>query len=253
MSAVQGAVVGAVKVVSGAMAGVEAARDAASAIGKSGDGAAKVARGLVTVASGFFPQLAGLGKSPQPPQNRAGRPPQRRVVVPAAKASGRIPFSGPTPAAGSGPAAAAVAPPASPPIPTQRVQRIPMVRARSSLDLSRNQKTRKRRSYDDLALRMQIGLTPHEILLKVATLALGKTLLGVLEAGARGQQKALQRASERISQKQIMLLGMLPAQYIVQRLPPQPALSSTPSAAPTPEPAERASTLKPGGPFKIRY
>ena len=86
-----------------------------------------------------------------------------------------------------------------------------MVRAKSSLELSRKEKTRKRRSYDDLQMKPQIGLTPHEILLKVASLGLGKTLLGLLEAGARGQQKALQRSSERLSQKQIMLLGMLPA------------------------------------------
>ena len=102
-------------------------------------------------------------------------------------------------------------------------------------------------------MKPQIGLTPHEVLLKVATLALGKTLLGLLEAGARGQQKALQRASERMSQKQVMLLGMLPAQYIVQKLPPQPEVSADSSASSSPEQVERPAAGKPGGTFKIRY
>lgn len=102
-------------------------------------------------------------------------------------------------------------------------------------------------------MKPQIGLTPHEVLLKVATLALGKTLLGMLEAGARGQQKALQKASERMSHKQIMLLGMLPAQYIVQRLPQQPQLPAAPSAHSAPEQAERPAATKPTGPLKIRY
>ena len=86
-----------------------------------------------------------------------------------------------------------------------------------------------------------------------ATLALGKTLLGLLEAGARGQQKALQRASERMSQKQVMLLGMLPAQYIVAKLPPQPQIAAEAPAPGAAEPVERSGVARPGGSFKIRY
>lgn len=242
MSAVQNAVVGAVKVVSGTMAGVGAARDAAVAVAKTAGGAASVASGMATVASGFFPQLAALGIGvAKAPKNRPGLPPQRRVADIIANPMGKSPPPG------------APQDPGGPPRPTQRVQRIPMVRAKSSLDLSRKEKTRKRRSYDDLQMKPQLGLTPHEVLLKVATLALGKTLLGMLEAGARGQQKALQRASERMSQKQVLLLGMLPAQYIVQRLPVQPPLPAASPANHATEQVERPTAAKPGGPFKMRY
>ena len=245
MTAVQNAVVGAVSVVSGTIAGVGAARDAAVAVAKTASGAATVAGGMATVASGFFPQLAALGigvpKAPKAPKNRPGMPPQRRVADIIANPLGKSPPPGAPIAAGAAPH------------PTRRVKRIPLVRAKSSLELSRKEKTRKRRSYDDLQMKPQIGLTPHEVLLKVATLALGKTLLGLLEAGARGQQKALQRASERMSQKQVMLLGMLPAQYIVQKLPPQPEVSADSSASSSPEQVERPAAGKPGGTFKIRY
>lgn len=245
MTAVQNAVVGAVSVVSGTIAGVGAARDAAVAVAKTASGAATVAGGMATVASGFFPQLAALGigvpKAPKAPKNRPGMPPQRRVADIIANPMGKSPPPGAPTAAGAVPH------------PTRRVKRIPLVRAKSSLELSRKEKTRKRRSYDDLQMKPQIGLTPHEVLLKVATLALGKTLLGLLEAGARGQQKALQRASERMSQKQVMLLGMLPAQYIVQKLPPQPEVSADSSAASSPEQVDRPAAGKPGGTFKIRY
>ena len=247
MSAVQNAVVGAVKVVSGTIAGVGAARDAAVAAAKTAGGAASVASGMATVASGIFPQLAALGigvpKTHKAPKNRPGQPPQRRVADIIANPMGKSPPPGSPEASGA------------PARPTQKVQRVPLVRAKSSLELSRKEKTRKRRSYDDLQMKPQMGLTPHEVLLKVATLALGKTLLGMLEAGARGQQKALHRASERMSQKQIMLLGMLPAQYIMQRMP-QPQLPAAPTADQSTEQveqAERPPAAKPGGPFKIRY
>lgn len=244
MSAVQNAVVGAVNVVSGTIAGVGAARDAAVAVAKTATGAASVAGGMATVASGFFPQLAALGigvpKAPKAPKNRPGMPPQRRVADIIANPLGKSPPPG-APAAGG------------PPLPTRRVKRIPLVRAKSSLEMSRKEKTRKRRSYEDLQMKPQIGLTPHEVLLKVATLALGKTLLGLLEAGARGQQRALQRASERMSQKQVMLLGMLPAQYIVQKLPQQSEVPVDKSQAHSSEQVERPAAGKPGGTFKIRY
>lgn len=245
MTAVQNAVVGAVSVVSGTLAGAAAARDAAVAVAKTASGAASVAGGVATVASGFFPQLASLGigvpKAPKAPKNRPGMPPQRRVADIIANPMGKSPPPG-SPSAGG-----------AVPLPTKRVKRIPMIRAKSSLELSRKEKTRKRRSYEDLQMKPQIGLTPHEVLLKVATLALGKTLLGLLEAGARGQQKALQRASERMSQKQVMLLGMLPAQYIVQKLPPQPQITAEAPAPGSAEPVERPGVAKPGSPFKIRY
>lgn len=242
MTAVQNAVVGAVSVVSGTLAGAAAARDAAVAVAKTATGAASVAGGMATVASGFFPQLASLGIGvPKAPKNRPGMPPQRRVADIIANPMGKSPPPG-SPSAGG-----------APPHPTRRVQRIPMIRPKSSLEMSRKEKTRKRRSYEDLQMKPQIGLTPHEVLLKVATLALGKTLLGLLEAGARGQQKALQRASERMSQKQVMLLGMLPAQYIVQKLPPQPQIAAEAPAPGAAEPVERPGVPRPGGPFKIRY
>ena len=242
MTAVQNAVVGAVSVVSGTLAGAAAARDAAVAVAKTATGAASVAGGMATVASGFFPQLASLGIGvPKAPKNRPGMPPQRRVADIIANPMGK---SAPPGSPGAGGAA---------PHPTKRVQRIPMIRAKSSLEMSRKEKTRKRRSYEDLQMKPQIGLTPHEVLLKVATLALGKTLLGLLEAGARGQQKALQRASERMSQKQVMLLGMLPAQYIVAKLPPQPQIAAEAPAPGAAEPVERSGVARPGGSFKIRY
>lgn len=242
MTAVQNAVVGAVSVVSGTLAGAAAARDAAVAVAKTASGAASVAGGVATVASGFFPQLASLGIGvPKAPKNRPGMPPQRRVADIIANPMGKSPPPG-SPSAGG-----------AVPHPTKRVKRIPMIRAKSSLEMSRKEKTRKRRSYEDLQMKPQIGLTPHEVLLKVATLALGKTLLGLLEAGARGQQKALQRASERMSQKQVMLLGMLPAQYIVQKLPPQPQITAEAPAPGSAEPVERPGVAKPGSPFKIRY
>lgn len=242
MTAVQNAVVGAVSVVSGTLAGAAAARDAAVAVAKTATGAASVAGGMATVASGFFPQLASLGIGvPKAPKNRPGMPPQRRVADIIANPMGKSPPPG-SPGAGGGA-----------PHSTKRVQRIPMIRAKSSLEMSRKEKTRKRRSYEDLQMKPQIGLTPHEVLLKVATLALGKTLLGLLEAGARGQQKALQRASERMSQKQVMLLGMLPAQYIVAKLPPQPQIAAEAPASGAAEPVERSGVARPGGSFKIRY
>ena len=139
MSAVQNAVVGAVKVVSGTIAGVSAARDAAVAATKTAGGAASVASGMATVASGFFPQLAALGIGvPKAPKNRPGLPPQRRIADIIANPLGQKRPSGAPGADGTVPH------------PTRRVQRIPMVRAKSSLDISRKEKTRKRRSYDDL-------------------------------------------------------------------------------------------------------
>jgi len=247
MSAVQNAVVGAVSMVSGTVAGVGAARDAARAASKTATGAASVATGAATVASAFFPKLAALGIGvPKAPKNRPGMRPQRRVADIIANPMGRTP-----------PATLAGVSPLDPSRPVKRIQRIPMVRAKSSLDLSRREKTQKPRSYADLQMRPQLGLTPHEILLKVATLALGKTLLGFLEAGARSQQKALQKVNERMSQKQIMLLGMLPAQYIVQRLPAAPDEPPTmPSARPQSDQLHQVSPNFPGstsGAFKVRY
>ncbi|MFO0579370.1 MAG: hypothetical protein U1A78_35665 [Polyangia bacterium] len=235
MNAVQSAVVGAVKVVSGTIDGVGAALDAGRAAGKTASGAASVASGLATVASGFYPQLAALGIGVQKaPKNKTGAPPRRRKVSEIlAKPIGS-------------PQAAA----ASAGKPMKRVQRLPMVRPKSSLALSRKDSAPKPRSYADLQMKPQIGLTPHEILLKVATIALGKTLLGFLEAGARSQQKALQAVSERMSQKQIMLLGMLPAQYIVKRLPQ--AQPETPAASKEPSRSESAPEQTSSG-FKIRY
>lgn len=252
MNAVQGAVVGAVKVVSGTYEGVKAAGEAARAASKTATGAASVASGVATVASGFFPQLAALGIGVQKaPKNRPGMRPQRRVADIIANPIGKTP---PQVLDRSG----SVGGSAVPPRPVGRVQRMPMVRPKSSLELKRKEKAHKVRSYSDLQMRPQLGLTPHEILLKVATLALGKTLLGFLESGARAQQQALQRVNERMSQKQIMLLGMLPAQYVVARLPPQPA-----DLPPAPEPAPQASQPtspipaagppNPSGSFKIRY
>lgn len=255
MNAVQGAVVGAVKVVSGTYDGVKATAEAVRAASKTATGAASVASGVATVASGFFPQLAALGigvqKAPQKaPKNRPGMPPQRRVADIIANPIGKKPQV--LDANGN-------------PVPARRVQRMPMVRPKSSLELKRKDKAPKVRSYSDLAMRPQIGLSPHEILLKVATLTLGKTLLGFLEAGARAQQQALQRVNERMSQKQIMLLGMLPAQYVVAKLPPQPADPPPPSAtdhqsSPAPQaqstsqiPSSGAGPTNPGGSFKIRY
>lgn len=241
MNAVQSAVVGAVQAVSGTVAGVRAATDAARAASNTASGAASVAAGVATVATGFFPQLTkvGLGVK-QAPVNRPGMRPQRRVADIIASPMGR------TPLADSASAAR----------PQKRIQRVPMVRAKSSLDLSRNSKTRRVRSYSDLAMRPQLGLKPHEILLKVATLTLGKTLLGFLEAGARAQQQALSRVNDRMSQKQIMLLGMLPAQYIVQKLPPKvvepPSASATPMADHSPQASANAPSTA-GGAFKIRY
>lgn len=238
MNAVQGAVVGAVKVVSGTIDGVGAAIDAGRAVSKSATGAAKVASGLATVASGFYPQLAALGIGVQrPPKNKPGVPPRRKVSEILANPIGRTQPGAPG-AAGA------------PPRPMKRVQRIPMVRPKSSLALGRKESAPKPRSYADMQMKPQIGLTPHEILLKVATIALGKTLLGFLEAGARSQQKALQGVSERMSQKQIMLLGMLPAQYIVSRLPqaqPEAPAATAKSATAAPDPAPGA------GGVKIRY
>lgn len=247
MAAVQNAVVGAVSMVSGTVAGVGAARDAARAASKTATGAASVATGAATVASAFFPKLAALGIGvPKAPKNRPGMRPQRRVADIIANPMGRTP---PPTLAGGGPL--------DPSRPVKRIQRIPMVRAKSSLDLSRREKTQKPRSYADLQMRPQLGLTPHEILLKVATLALGKTLLGFLEAGARSQQKALQKVNERMSQKQIMLLGMLPAQYVVNRLPAAPdEPPTTPSARPQSDQSHQVSPNFPGstsGAFKVRY
>ena len=245
MSAVQNAVVGAVNMVSGTIAGVRAAGEAARAAGKTATGAADVASGVATVASGFFPPLTKLGIGvKKAPKNRPGMRPQRRVAEIIANPIGKTPPPDPK------------APKTAEPRPVKRIQRIPMVRAKSSLELSRRGKSRKVRSYADLQMRPQLGLTPHEILLKVATLALGKTLLGFLEAGARSQQQALQRVNDRMSQKQIMLLGMLPAQYIVQKLPPQPSEASVASEKPLAEKPNSVSVEAPSGSngaFKIRY
>lgn len=250
MNAVQGAVVGAVKVVSGTYDGVKAAAEAARAASKTATGAASVASGVATVASGFFPQLAALGIGVQKaPKNRPGMPPQRRVADIIANPIGKKPQ---------------VLDANGDPVPVRRVQRMPMVRPKSSLELKRKDKSPKVRSYSDLQMRPQIGLSPHEILLKVATLTLGKTLLGCLEGAARAQQQALQRINERMSQKQILLLGMLPAQYLVARLPPQPADPPPASATERPstpgqqtaQPTGQGSSAGPNNPsglFKIRY
>lgn len=251
MTAVQNAFGGAVKVISGTIDGVGAAMNAGRAVGKTATGAASVATGVATVASGFFPRLAALGIGvKKAPKNRPGMPPRRRVADIIANPIGR---TKPEPAAGSAESGQ------EPPRPVRRVQRLPMVRPKSSLEMSRKEKSAKPRSYADLQMKPQIGLTPHEILLKVATIALGKTLIGFLEAGARAQQRALQSANDRLSQKQIMLLGMLPAQYIVKRLPqvqaqaqPQQAGAPAESAAGA---AGQGTAAGPGpGPgFKIRY
>lgn len=244
MTAVQRAVSGAVKVVSGTVDGVRAAGAAARAASTTATGAGAVASGVATVASGFFPQLAALGIGvPKAPKNRPGMRPQRRVADIIANPMGRAPQQ--------------AAAPGEPPRPVRRVQRLPMVRPKSSLALSRNENKPKLRTYSDLQMRPQIGLTPHEILLKVATITLGKTLLGFLEAGARSQQQALQRVGARMSEKQIMLLGMLPAQYIAMRLPPTPVEAPpTPSARPSSDPASPAqpsASSSASGAFKIRY
>lgn len=249
MTAVQNAFGGAVKVISGTIDSVGAAIDAGRAVGKTATGAASVATGVATVASGFFPRLAALGIGVQKaPKNRPGMPPRRRVADIIANPIGRAkPESAPA-SAESGQA---------PPRPVRRVQRLPMVRPKSSLEMSRKEKAAKPRSYADLQMKPQMGLTPHEILLKVATIALGKTLIGFLESGARAQQKALKGASDRLSQKQIMLLGMLPAQYIVKRLPQaqaeaQPQQPSEAPADSAPGAAAGQGTGSGTG-FKIRY
>lgn len=244
MSAVQNAVVGAVNVVSAVGAGVGAARDAARAASKSASGAADVASGVATVAAGFFPKLAALRPAPRVPRNRPGMPPQRRVADIIKNPMGRSA------------APKADEDPAAPPRPVRRVQRIPMVRPKSSLALGRMDQARKPRSYDDLKMRPQLGLTPHEILLKVATLTLGKTLIGLLESGARSQQKALQRVNDRMSQRQVMLLSMLPAQFVVQRLPQHEPAPAVPVAAPAPKdppPSASGPAGSSGGAFKLRY
>ena len=245
MTAVQRAVSGAVKVVSGTVDGVRAAGAAARAASTTATGAGAVASGVATVASGFFPQLAALGIGvPKAPKNRPGMRPQRRVADIIANPMGRAPQP---------------AGPGEPPRPVRRIQRLPMVRPKSSLALTRNENRPKLRTYSDLQMRPQIGLTPHEILLKVATITLGKTLLGFLEAGARSQQQALQRVGARMSEKQIMLLGMLPAQYIAMRMPPTPVQAEappTPSARPSSDPASPAqpsASSSASGAFKIRY
>lgn len=245
MTAVQRAVSGAVKVVSGTVDGVRAAGAAARAASTTATGAGAVASGVATVASGFFPQLAALGIGvPKAPKNRPGMRPQRRVADIIANPMGRAPQP---------------AGPGEPARPVRRVQRLPMVRPKSSLALTRNENRPKLRTYSDLQMRPQIGLTPHEILLKVATITLGKTLLGFLEAGARSQQQALQRVGARMSEKQIMLLGMLPAQYIAMRMPPTPVAAEappTPSARPSSDPASPAqpsASSSASGAFKIRY
>lgn len=247
MTAVQNAFGGAVKVISGTIDGVGAAIDAGRAVGKTATGAASVATGVATVASGFFPRLAALGIGvKKAPKNRPGMPPRRRVADIIANPIGR---SKPEPAPGSVESG-------QPPRPVRRVQRLPMVRPKSSLEMSRKEKSAKPRSYADLQMKPQVGLTPHEILLKVATIALGKTLIGFLESGARAQQKALSSASERLSQKQIMLLGMLPAQYIVKRLP-QVQAEAQQQQQQAAAPADSASGAAPGQGtgtgFKIRY
>ena len=239
MTAVQSAVVGAVRVVSGTIDGVGAAMDAGRAASKTATGAASLASGVATVASGFFPQLSALGIGvPKAPKSRTGAPPCRKLDEILANPIGR-----------AKPVTEGAAAPS--PRPTKRVQRLPMVRPKSSLDLARKESAPKPRSYNDLQMRPQIGLTPHEILLKVATITLGKTLLGFLESGARSQQKALQRVSERMSQKQIMLLGMLPAQFIVSRLPPQQPVTTRPETEGS-TPSESVPGQTPSG-FKLRY
>lgn len=251
MTAVQNAFGGAVKVISGTIDSVGAAIDAGRAVGKTATGAASVATGVATVASGFFPKLAALGIGvKKAPKNRPGMPPRRRVADIIANPIGRAkPESEPGSAEGV----------QAPPRPVRRVQRLPMVRPKSSLEMSRKEKAAKPRSYADLQMKPQMGLTPHEILLKVATIALGKTLIGFLESGARAQQKALKGASDRLSQKQIMLLGMLPAQYIVKRLPQVQAEAQAQHQAAAPADSAPGGTPGqgtgpgPGSGFKIRY
>ena len=142
----------------------------------------------------------------------------------------------------------------------RKSQLLPPEQPKSSLDLRGREQGPRRRSYDALQTRPQRGLLPHEILLKIATLALGKTLLARLQLGAQRQQQILQRESDRMSGKQSALLKQLPSEFFAQLQAESDRATVDPAESVT-QPALRSQTgarfqrvgSTVGSPIKIRY
>lgn len=141
------------------------------------------------------------------------------------------------------PAAARVeAPPMK--APAKLVQRQPLARPKSSLSVARA-RARRPRSLSDLRTGPRAGMKPHEILIKMAGVSLGQSLLGAIEGSVRRQLEGLKRESARLADKQVALLCMLPSSLldeVAQRC-----------VAPAPAPALEAAPAAPNTGFRMRY
>lgn len=226
------------------------------------DGRARTAKSKDTVS------VAAAAES-SVPKNQLGRPPQRRIPQAVSAKSVAIPQHGTEPE---------IEPVSSKQIDDSAktaVTRTPLLRPKSSLQAAREHQLLRRRTYEDLQLRPQRGLSPHEILLKIATLTLGKSLLAQLMAGAERQQVAMQRATHRLSHRQGVLLGLLEpsmAQTLSSALSvsipneetesakkperssgtPRSRMSTNTQTSPS-EAVERGNSAGPSSSLKIRY
>ncbi len=146
------------------------------------------------------------------------------------------------------PAAAPAAAPEVKAAPARPVQvRQPLARPKSSLAVARA-RTRRPRSLSDLRSGPRAGMKPHEILIKMAGVSLGQSLIGAIEGSVRRQLEGLERESARLADKQVSLICMLPAS-LLDEVAQRCAIE-----APAPAPALEAAAPAPTNPgFRMRY
>ncbi|UQA57621.1 hypothetical protein [Polyangium aurulentum] len=113
--------------------------------------------------------------------------------------------------------------------------RQPLARPKSSLSVARA-RSRRPRSLSDLRSGPRAGMKPHEILIKMAGVSLGQSLVGAIEGSVRRQLEGLERESARLADKQVALICMLPASILDQmtQCSAPPALEPAPAPAPAP-------------------
>jgi hypothetical protein len=143
-------------------------------------------------------------------------------------------------------------PPAAPAKARPPQARQQLARPKSSLAVTRA-RSRRPRSLSDLRSGPRAGMKPHEILIKMAGVSLGQSLIGAIEGSVRRQLEGLERESARLADKQVSLVCMLPSSILEQVAQncaisaptPAPALEAAPAPTPAPAPA-------PAG-FRMRY
>ena len=88
-------------------------------------------------------------------------------------------------------------------------------------------------------------MKPHEILIKMAGVSLGQSLVGAIERSVRRQLEGLERESARLADKQAALIGMLGSSILEQMTQASAPPALEPAPAPAPAPASTG--------FRMRY